>query len=237
MSKFGLIGFPISHSLSPMLFEAAFEGRYPYSLLEFEDFEMAWKEFGHKDFKAVNVTSPFKAEACRRADILSRECLLTGAANILVKTPGGIAAFNSDCLAVKNIISRLPGCRTAAVIGTGGAGKAALLAASECGLRTESFRHDEISDGVSADLVIYTLPRFVPGADKLECGSLLEANYKDPCLSGHPGYISGLQWLYEQAVCGYPLMTGEEIDGEKIWDLILKKIPLRVGPSLEPVLK
>lgn len=215
MSRFGLIGFPISHSLSPRLFKAAYDGEYPYDLIEFPDFEEAWRVFEQGSYKAVNVTSPFKEMACRRADFLSRECLSTGAANILVKTPEGIAAFNSDCLAVKRIISELPDCRTAAIIGMGGAGKAALLAATDCGLEAEAYHHDEIPEGVGADLVIYTLPRFAPGADKLNCRHLLEANYKDPCLTGHPGYISGRRWLMEQALAGYPLMTGKEVFGEK----------------------
>lgn len=215
MPRFGLIGFPISHSLSPKLFEAAYDGKYPYDLIEFPDFEEAWRVFEQGAYKAVNVTSPFKETACLKADFPSRECLQTGAANILVKTPDGVAAFNSDCLAVKEIISTLPDCRTAAVIGMGGAGKAALLAVSEFGLEVETYRHDEISEGVCADLVIYTLPRFVPGADRLECRHLLEANYKDPCLTHHPGYISGMRWLTGQALTGYPLMTGEEFAGEK----------------------
>ena len=34
MKKFGLIGHPISHSLSPALFKAAYGGKYAYELIE-----------------------------------------------------------------------------------------------------------------------------------------------------------------------------------------------------------
>ena len=42
MDKFGLIGYPIAHSLSPRLFSAAYGGRYAYELIETPDFEKAW---------------------------------------------------------------------------------------------------------------------------------------------------------------------------------------------------
>ena len=98
------------------------------------------------------------------------------------------------------------------MIGFGGAGKAALAAAEDLGYNTRLYRHAEISGGVSADVIIYTLPRFAEGADRLDCAHLIEANYKDPCLSAHPGYIPGTEWLLQQAVTGYILMTGEQPD-------------------------
>ena len=59
MSRFGLIGFPIAHSLSPLLFKAAYGGRFRYDLLESEDFDTAFRAF-MKSCDAVNVTAPFK---------------------------------------------------------------------------------------------------------------------------------------------------------------------------------
>ena len=45
MKKFGLIGYPISHSLSPTLFKAAYNGKYPYELIEDENFDTAYGKF------------------------------------------------------------------------------------------------------------------------------------------------------------------------------------------------
>ena len=98
------------------------------------------------------------------------------------------------------------------MIGFGGAGKAALAAAEDLGLDTRLYRHAEVAGGVSADIIIYTLPRAVEGIERLDCAHLLEANYKDPCLAGRPGYIPGSAWLLAQAVTGYALMTGEQPD-------------------------
>lgn len=210
MDRFGLIGHPIAHSLSPALFTAAYGGKYPYDLIQTPDFEEAWARF-LSEYKAINVTAPFKGDAFARVDWRSPECERVGATNLVVKTPDGTRAYNSDYLGVKALLEPL-GCRTAAVIGFGGAGKAALAAAEDLGMDTRLYRHAEITGGVQADVVIYTLPRFAEGADRLACAHLLEANYKDPCLSAHPGYISGADWLLMQAVTGYALMTGEQPD-------------------------
>ena len=210
MDKFGLIGHPIAHSFSPALFTAAYGGRYPYDLIETPDFEEAWARF-LSAYKAINVTAPFKANAFECADWKSPECSRVGATNLVVKTPEGLKAFNSDYLGVRSLLEPL-GCRTAAVIGYGGAGKAALAAAEDLGLDTRLYRHAEIARGVKADVIIYTLPRAVEGIDRLDCAHLLEANYRDPCLAGRPGYIPGSAWLLAQAVTGYALMTGEAPD-------------------------
>ena len=98
--KFGLIGHPIAHSLSPALFKAGYEGRYPYELIEGADFEESYRRF-LDGYDGINVTAPFKELAFAKADILSPECESVGATNLLVKTPLGVKAFNSDFLGVR----------------------------------------------------------------------------------------------------------------------------------------
>ena len=97
MKKFGLIGHPIARSLSPVLFNAAYEGKYPYDLIQGDDFEVSYQKF-LDEYDGINVTAPFKEQAFAKADILSEECRLAKAANILVKTPEGVKAYNSDLL-------------------------------------------------------------------------------------------------------------------------------------------
>ena len=100
MKRFGLIGHPIAHSLSPALFKAGYDGRYPYELIETSDFEEAYRRF-QQGYDGINVTAPFKELAFRKADILSEECQRIGATNLLIKTPDGIKAYNSDYLGVR----------------------------------------------------------------------------------------------------------------------------------------
>lgn len=209
MDRFGLIGCPIAHSLSPELFRKAYGGRWEYDLIEEEDFDRAWERFCEGPYRAVNVTAPFKTPAALKADIKSPEVLKTGAANILLRTEDGVKAFNSDYLGLLGLLPE--GCgKTAAVIGLGGAGRAAAAAARDKGFTVSTFHHGEISGGVESDLIIYTLPCFVSGADRLRSRILVEANYKDPCLADHEGYIPGTDWLKAQADAGFFIMTGEK---------------------------
>ena len=142
MKRFGLIGHPIAHSLSPALFKAGYDSRYLYDLIETDDFEDAYERF-IKDYDGINVTAPFKELAVRKADILSEECCQIGAANILVKTPEGIKAHNSDYLGVRQWLCEVaegyfsnplpPHKATVLIVGLGGAGKAAAAAAHNLG--------------------------------------------------------------------------------------------------------
>lgn len=219
MERFGLIGRDIAHSESPELFRKAYGGRWEYDLMDFDCFADAWRAFVEGPHKAVNVTSPFKTEAASRAGIKAPEVERTGAANILIKTPEGILARNSDylglCVMLRGLKGTLlpqSGTCDVAVIGMGGAGMAAKCAAEDCGFRVSVHHHDGIADGVTAGIIIYTLPSFVPGADRLCCDVLIEANYKSPALENEkhcrPHYIGGRQWLLAQAREGFPLMTG-----------------------------
>lgn len=227
MPRFGLIGYPIAGSLSPVLFRQAYGGKWQYDLIEESDFEDAWRRFSDS-YDAVNVTAPYKADALLRADLPSEECRGIGACNILVKTNGGVAAHNSDCLAVKSILSEhglTDG--TALVIGCGGAGKAAAYAARSLGLeavvcnrttaRAAGARPlDEIPLLAQvSDVIIYTLPCPIPQMEGVRCHILLEANYKTPALADTGAadvYIPGKEWLRRQAILGYALMTGETPD-------------------------
>ena len=136
MKRFGLIGHPISHSLSPVLFKAAYEGKYPYDLIEGEDFEASYRKF-LEEYQAINVTAPFKEMAFRKADIATDECKAIGAANILLKRDDGkILAANSDKMGViAAVMAGLYPDRiikpVTLIVGGGGAAKAAAYASGE----------------------------------------------------------------------------------------------------------
>ena len=135
--KFGLIGHPISHSLSPALFKAGYGGKYTYDLIEGDDFDVAYNRF-LEEYDAINVTAPFKELAIRHADECTAECKAIGAANILLKRDNKIIAANSDHLGViKSVMAGLYPDKVintlALVIGCGGAAKAAAYAMCCCG--------------------------------------------------------------------------------------------------------
>lgn len=133
MKKFGLIGHPIAHSLSPALFNAAFNGKYSYDLIEEKDFEKAYERF-LEEYDAINVTAPFKEKAFLMADSSDNDCQAIGAANILHKddTDGLVSAYNSDVDGVTGALApyRKTGIKTpmALIVGCGGAAMAAAYA-------------------------------------------------------------------------------------------------------------
>lgn len=188
--KFGLIGHPIAHSLSPALFMAGYDGRYPYDLIEAEDFEEAYSRF-IDGYDGINVTAPFKELAFRKADILADECRRIGAVNILVKTPEGIKGYNSDYLGVRLWLSEVTGAAressrfsgpipppTVLIVGIGGAGKAAAEAARSLGMEVRILNRTIYNEGIrplsefkekfrKADIVVYNLPVRIPEMDDL----------------------------------------------------------------------
>lgn len=269
MKKFGLIGSGISKSKSPALFNAAYGGKYQYDLLDGSDFQTLFQRF-KKEYTAVNVTAPFKEDAVNAADEVQEAALLCGAANMLLKLPGGrIIADNSDFEGVTlSIMSAYAVAgvdvddedefadtladKTALIVGCGGAGRAAAAAAVTLGYgktilmnRTQSKAEDvkkhlqefyeDLSDEeitvaelsefktlfTKADLVIYTLPVALDeNLDEVAANKdriVLEANYKTPWLERWKdkfNYISGLNWLYNQATVAFEGFTEETPDEE-----------------------
>ena len=228
MIRFGLIGDPISHSVSPEIFAKAYGGHWPYDLIEGADFNASWKRFLN-EYQAINITAPFKEPAFREVmanGVMDAEVQSIGAINIAVKEADDrIHGYNSDFLGVMKVL-RDHGFgegATVVVAGFGGAGKAAAAAGKALGCdvvicnrtrHTPDIRPLEelpVLAGV-ADLLIYTLAFPIPELDGLEVPAILEANYRTPCLAGRPGYIPGTEWHKAQAVTGYPLMTGEPAD-------------------------
>lgn len=128
--KFGLIGHPIAHSLSPALFRAGYDGRYPYDLIQGEDFEASYQRF-IDEYDGINVTAPFKELAYAKADLPSEECRLIKATNLLIKTPEGIRAYNSDFLGVRLWLMEV-------LAGNGASSDAATLASERCSENIEA---------------------------------------------------------------------------------------------------
>lgn len=249
--KFGLIGHPIEHSLSPALFKAGYDGKYTYELIETADFEEAYQRF-IDGYDGINVTAPFKEPALRKADIISEECHLTGATNLLIKTPYGIAAYNSDFRGVRLMLAEWK-LKNVLIVGLGGAGKAARAAAESLGYETTVMNRTQYSSDIlpfekfreefrKADVIIYNLPVRIPEMDTLTREDfspgrkkiILEANYRKPSFdealiekmtisNPEATYIDGRQWLLQQAVTGYRIFTGESPDSHAMIAVIKSK--------------
>ncbi len=246
--KFGLIGYPISHSKSPELFRAAYAERpdLTYDLIEEDNFDRAFARFV-AEYEAVNVTAPYKGDAFRKVDIADTIARELFAVNILKKKDGKIYGYNSDFWALQKLLTPYADRKArpkVLVIGCGGAGKAAALAALKLrmsvAVANRDFRKarefcftgggmiplrlEQVRDyAASTQILIYALPVHIDLVETLPLKSriVVEPNYKDPCLkslcdAAGATYISGMDWLGEQAIAGYRLMTGLEPDAARV---------------------
>ena len=86
--KFGIIGNPIKHSLSPTLHNYWFE-KYKidasYSLIEVKDDELSKvvEKIKNKDLSGINITLPYKQKIVPHLDILVNDAKNTSSVNTI----------------------------------------------------------------------------------------------------------------------------------------------------------
>lgn len=140
-SRFVLIGDPVEHSLSPVLHHAAYASLglpHRYELLRAPDeasVRQAVDEVRSGRIAGANVTVPWKTLALELADGADRRARAAGACNVLARRDSGVAAFNTDMLALDEELARLaPRAKTLVVIGGGGAARAVIATARARGV-------------------------------------------------------------------------------------------------------
>jgi shikimate dehydrogenase len=138
----GVVGFPVRHSLSPLLHNCAFGVLgLDWSYVAFEvpprSLESAVSGARSLGLRGLSVTMPHKDAAARLAARRSMTVRRLGAANTLVFEPKGVFAESTDGEGLLDDLregARFdPDGRHCAVIGAGGAGRAAVLALAEAG--------------------------------------------------------------------------------------------------------
>ncbi|MCL2418907.1 MAG: shikimate dehydrogenase [Conexibacteraceae bacterium] len=145
MNRLGVLGWPVAHSLSPAMQNAALQAagvgeKWRYQLLPVppELFDETTRALPAVGFRGVNVTIPHKAAALALATDASATATATGAANtLLFNREGEIRADNTDAPALIAALRRRiePAGATALVLGAGGSARAAVWALRDAGAR------------------------------------------------------------------------------------------------------
>ncbi|MFZ4604790.1 MAG: shikimate dehydrogenase [Caulobacter sp.] len=141
----GIIGRPVTHSLSPVLHNAWIEAAglnavYAPLAPTADGFRALVDGLRGGVIRGVNVTIPFKEEALAAADTASDRARLAGAANLLLfRADGTIHADNTDGLGMLLALEiQAPGFDVAAgpavILGAGGAARGAAVALALAGV-------------------------------------------------------------------------------------------------------
>ena len=145
--KFGIIGNPIAHSLSPLLHNYWFE-KYEldatYSIINVEENNLneIVKKIRNKELSGINVTLPFKQKIVPYLDVLINDAEITSSVNTLyLDRKNFIVGENTDVFGLQaaylkevDNISK----KKALVIGAGGVSPSVILSLQKSGLKNIS---------------------------------------------------------------------------------------------------
>ena len=139
----GVIGWPVEHSLSPLIHNTAFIALgmdWVYLPMPVRPGELpaALRGLRALGFVGANVTMPHKTESAELADELSDDARRLRAVNTLVVGPDQLVGHNTDALGFDRFLRRDagfdPAGRAALIYGAGGAARACALALARGGL-------------------------------------------------------------------------------------------------------
>jgi len=133
--EYGCIGEKLTHSFSAEIHAKIFD--YKYELLEIEK-EKLPEFMRSKNFKAINVTIPYKKDVIPFLDVISEQAEKIGAVNTVVNKDGRLYGFNTDFAGMKALIEynriEIKG-KKVLILGSGGTSATALAVAKALGAR------------------------------------------------------------------------------------------------------
>ena len=139
MRKFGLIGFPLTHSFSRKYFTRKFQDESisdaVYELYELPDLTKLPELIAQNpELKGLSVTIPHKQNVIPLLDELDEAAAKIGAVNTINISGGKLKGFNTDVIGFRDSLQNfLPSnfSSNALILGTGGASKAVRAALEE----------------------------------------------------------------------------------------------------------
>ena len=161
MPRLGVLGWPVAHSLSPAMHNAAFASldmpgwQYQRLPVPPELFSETTRALPDSGFLGANVTIPHKHAALAVADGASDAARSIGAANTLTfAADGAIAAENTDAPGLLAALEGSPRGLRVLVLGAGGSARAAAWALREAGAAEVSVwnRNPERALALASDL-------------------------------------------------------------------------------------
>ncbi|MGD0115790.1 MAG: shikimate dehydrogenase [Dehalococcoidia bacterium] len=142
MKRVGLIGYPVAHSVSPLIQNVAFahhhrEERYALWETPPSELEARVHSLRSPDALGANVTVPHKQAVIPFLDRLDAVASDTGAVNTIVNQGGWLSGYNTDVVGFQRALESTGFSATGqpvAVLGAGGAARAVGLALVRAGV-------------------------------------------------------------------------------------------------------
>jgi shikimate dehydrogenase len=168
----GVIGWPITHSLSPVLQgywleELGIDGAMIPLVTGREDFTQVIEAIRRAGFRGVNVTVPHKEAAFAIAHRNDALAIAAGASKLLVFTQNGIEGRNTDAIglaeSLRENIGELNG-KTVVLLGAGGAARGAVLALDMLGAGTIHLLNRDLHRAKTLASSLLPKARLLPGA-------------------------------------------------------------------------
>ncbi len=178
MKQVGLIGYPVAHSRSPQMHNAAFREigfDAEYVLWETPPGTLARRvaSLCAPDMLGANVTIPYKEDVVPLLDAYDGLAIRIGAVNTIVNRDGKLVGYNTDAPGLVRALAECPGSpfdargKETVILGTGGAARAATVAMLDAGARFVSILG---RDWARIDALLHNL--HLPAAKKFMHGAL-----------------------------------------------------------------
>lgn len=148
MYKLGLIGYPLSHSISGVIQKAGLkslnlEGSYEILETNPEDLINRIKFLKVNDYTGFNVTIPLKVPIALFLETVDKYADIAGCANTVKIDPKdkSFHGYNTDVYGFQNAIPKDFDLKdkTVSILGTGGASRAATIGVAELGVKEINF--------------------------------------------------------------------------------------------------
>lgn len=139
----GILGYPLGHSLSPAIHNAAFahlglDWHYVPLMVEEPALGPLLSALRLSNFRGLNVTMPYKTTVIPHLDIIDPLVELAGACNTIKVDAGRLSGYNTDAGAFMRSLRQEAGFspqgKVGVLIGAGGAARAAAAVLAQGGL-------------------------------------------------------------------------------------------------------
>lgn len=255
--KLAVVGDPIAHSKSPLIFHFMFDAvniEYSFEKIQLHSPEEIRTLF-ENGYEGVNVTAPFKQSVIPLLDELSADAKSIGSVNTIVLKDGKLCGYNTDWLGVTNALHE-NGIglidKKCLILGAGGAARAAVYALKSAKASVTVYNRSEEKAKALAedfkveycslanlqktvldsDILIDTLPA---GIELLKSDWIrkdlvvLDASYPNSVYAHREDIqlIGGEHWLLHQAIPAFKIFTGIDLQNTQYEQQVLLNLLLQ----------